>query len=62
MYRGIPLIVSSTFQGETDFMQMLGYKPKMGYLRLQYSEPSNESFAFKDPFGHLYELQMWPQH
>jgi DNA polymerase II small subunit len=31
-YRGIPLIVSSTFQGETDFMQMMGYKPKMGYL------------------------------
>ena len=31
-YRGIPLVVSSTFQGETDFMQMMGYKPKMGYL------------------------------
>ena len=33
-YRGIPLIVSSTFQGETDFMQMMGYKPKMGYLTM----------------------------
>ena len=31
-HRGIPLIVSSTFQGETDFMQMMGYKPKMGFL------------------------------
>jgi len=31
-YRGVPLVVSSTFQGETDFMQMMGYKPKMGYL------------------------------
>ena len=31
-HRGIPLVVSSTFQGETDFMQMMGYKPKMGYL------------------------------
>ena len=31
-WRGIPLVVSSTFQRETDFMQMLGYKPKKGYL------------------------------
>ena len=31
-HRGVPLVVSSTFQGETDFMQMMGYKPKMGYL------------------------------
>ena len=29
-HRGIPLVVSSTFQGETDFMQMMGYKPKDG--------------------------------
>ena len=33
-HRGIPLVVSSTFQGETDFMQMMGYKPKMGYLSI----------------------------
>jgi len=33
-YKGIPLIVSSTFQGETDFMNMLGYKPKKGYLSI----------------------------
>ena len=31
-YRGVPLIVSSTFQGLTDFMKMLGNKPKIGYL------------------------------
>ena len=31
-YRGTPLVVSSTFQGQSDFMRMLGYKPKMGYL------------------------------
>ncbi len=31
-WRGIPLIVSSTFQGLTDFMQMMGSKPKIGYL------------------------------
>ena len=31
-WRGVPLVVSSTFQRETDFMQMLGYKPKKGYL------------------------------
>ena len=33
-HKGIPLIVSSTFQGETDFMNMLGYKPKKGYLTM----------------------------
>ena len=33
-HRGIPLVVSSTFQGETDFMNMLGYKPKKGYLSI----------------------------
>ncbi|MHA1290629.1 MAG: metallophosphoesterase [Candidatus Thorarchaeota archaeon] len=31
-YRGTPLVVSSTFQGETDFMQMLGYQPKKSLL------------------------------
>jgi len=31
-YRGVPLIVSSTFQNETGFMKMLGYKPKKGFL------------------------------
>jgi DNA polymerase II small subunit len=50
MYRGIPLIVSSTFQGETDFMQMLGYKPKMGYLSVyNIQNRQMKAFAFKDP-------------
>jgi DNA polymerase II small subunit len=31
-YRGVPLVVSSTFQNETGFMKMLGYKPKKGFL------------------------------
>ena len=31
-HRGIPLVVSSPFQGDTDFMNMLGYQPKKGYL------------------------------
>lgn len=44
-YRGIPLIVSSTFQGETDFMQMLGYKPKMGILSV-YNIQNREMKAF----------------
>ena len=50
MYRGMPLIVSSTFQGETDFMKMLGYKPKMGYLSV-YNIQNREmrAFGFKDP-------------
>lgn len=33
-YRGVPLVVSSTFQGETDFMQMLGYQAKKGFLSI----------------------------
>lgn len=33
-FRGIPLVVSSTFQGETDFMNMLGYQAKKGYLSI----------------------------
>ena len=33
-YRGIPLIVSSTMQGQTDFMNMLGYSSMKGYLTL----------------------------
>tara|TARA_Y100000389_G_scaffold51668_1_gene47351 strand:- start:1454 stop:2725 length:1272 start_codon:yes stop_codon:yes gene_type:complete len=50
MYRGIPLVVSSTFQGETDFMQMLGYKPKMGYLSVyNIQNRQMKAFAFKDP-------------
>jgi DNA polymerase II small subunit len=44
-YRGMPLIVSSTFQGETDFMQMLGYKPKMGILSV-YNIQNREMKAF----------------
>jgi len=33
-YRGVPLIVSSTMQGQTDFMNMLGYSSMKGYLTL----------------------------
>ena len=33
-HKGIPLVVSSTFQGETDFMNMLGYKAKKGFLSI----------------------------
>ena len=33
-YRGIPLVVSSTFQGQTDFMDMMGYQPKKGFLTI----------------------------
>lgn len=31
-YRGVPLVVSSTFQNETDFMNMLGYQAKKSRL------------------------------
>jgi DNA polymerase II small subunit len=31
-YRGTPLVVSSTMQGQSDFMRMMGYQPKIGYL------------------------------
>ena len=41
-YRGTQLIVSSTFQGQSDFMRMLGYKPKMGYLSV-YNIQNGES-------------------
>jgi len=47
-YRGTPLVVSSTFQGQSDFMRMLGYKPKMGYLsvyNLQNREMKTVAFA-----------------
>lgn len=41
-YRGTQLIVSSTWQGQSDFMRMLGYKPKMGYLSV-YNIQNRES-------------------
>lgn len=41
-YRGVPCIVSSTMQGQTDFMQMLGYSSMKGYLTL-YNIQSRES-------------------
>ena len=47
-YRGSQLVVSSTFQGQSDFMRMLGYKPKMGYLsvyNLQSGQSSVVSFV-----------------
>ncbi len=47
-YRGTQLVVSSTFQGQSDFMRMLGYKPKMGYLsvyNIQNGESQIISFA-----------------
>ena len=33
-YNGVPLVVSSTMQGQTDFMQMLGYSSMKGHLTL----------------------------
>ena len=33
-YRGIPCVVSSTMQGQTDFMQMLGYSSMKGFLTI----------------------------
>lgn len=41
-YRGVPCIVSSTVQGQTDFMQMLGYSSMKGYLTL-YNAQNRES-------------------
>ena len=57
-YRGTQLIVSSTFQGQSDFMRMLGYKPKMGYLSvyniqngqsqvISFADQSNPSAGYK---------------
>jgi len=54
-YRGMPLIVSSTFQGETDFMQMLGYKPKMGLLSV-YNIQNREMKAFNFHEGETEKL------
>jgi DNA polymerase II small subunit len=45
-YRGTQLIVSSTWQGQSDFMRMLGYKPKMGYLSV-YNIQNRESKAIQ---------------
>jgi len=33
-YRGVPLVVSSTMQGQTDFMNMLGYASQKGHLTI----------------------------
>lgn len=33
-YRGVPCVVSSTMQGQTEFMQMLGYSSMKGYLTI----------------------------
>jgi len=33
-YRGVPCVVSSTMQGQTDFMNMLGYASQKGFLTL----------------------------
>lgn len=33
-YNGVPLVVSSTMQGQTDFMQMLGYSSMKGFLTI----------------------------
>lgn len=41
-YRGTQMVVSSTFQGQSDFMRMMGYKPKMGYLSI-YNIQSGDS-------------------
>jgi len=45
-YRGVPCIVSSTVQGQTDFMQMLGYSSMKGYLTL-YNGQNRESKVLK---------------
>ena len=45
-YRGVPCIVSSTVQGQTDFMQMLGYSSMKGYLTL-YNAQNRESKVLK---------------
>jgi len=47
-YRGTPLIVSSTFQDETDFMQMLGYQAKKSLLTV-YNLQSRSTRVI--PFG-----------
>ena len=47
-HRGTPLIVSSTFQDETDFMQMLGYKAKKSLLTV-YNLQSRSTRVI--PFG-----------
>ncbi|MAH42588.1 DNA polymerase II small subunit [archaeon] len=41
-YRGVPLVVSSTMQGQTDFMNMLGYASLKGHLTL-YNIQNRES-------------------
>ena len=33
-YRGVPCVVSSTMQGQTDFMNMLGYASQKGHLTI----------------------------
>ena len=33
-YKGVPCVVSSTMQGQTDFMNMLGYASQKGFLTL----------------------------
>jgi|TARA_R110002020_G_scaffold282188_6_gene497882 DNA polymerase II small subunit len=33
-YKGVPCVVSSTMQGQTDFMNMLGYASEKGFLTL----------------------------
>ena len=33
-YRGVPCVVSSTLQGQTDFMNMLGYASQKGHLTI----------------------------
>ena len=47
-FRGLPLIVSSTFQNETDFMNMLGYKAKKCLLTV-YNIRNRETKVI--PFG-----------
>lgn len=41
-YRGVPLVVSSTMQGQTDFMNMLGYASQKGHLTI-YNIQSREA-------------------
>ena len=55
-YRGVPCVVSSTMQGQTDFMNMVGMASDKGYLTL-YNIQNREAKVIQfhpndDPFAH----------
>ena len=54
-YRGVPCVVSSTMQGQTDFMSMMGFDSAKGYLTL-YNIQNREAKVIQfhdnnDPFA-----------